>query len=56
MNVHLLSHLVHNVKAFGPLWTSSCFFFEGMNGELTRIKHGTQHISQQVHAQNIMYM
>ncbi len=46
MNVHLLDHLVDTVKRFGPLWTSSCFF-ESMNGELTRIRHGTQHTMQQ---------
>ncbi len=46
MNVHLLDHLVDTVKRFGPLWTSSCF--ESVMGKLTRIRHGTQHIMQQV--------
>ena len=49
INVHLLVHLVHYVRMFGPLWTSSRFFFESMNGQLTRLVHGTQHFSLQVY-------
>lgn len=37
MNVHLLLHLVHKVKQFGPLWTSWCFPFENMLGYFSRL-------------------
>lgn len=48
INVHLLRHLVHYVRQYGPLWTHSCYPFEGMNGKVLKLHHGTQHISQQV--------
>ena len=48
MNVHLTSHLVHYVKLYGPLWTHSCFWFESLNGQLLRLRHGTHHASLQV--------
>lgn len=28
-NIHLLVHLVDDVRLLGPLWTHSCFHFEG---------------------------
>ena len=31
-NVHLLTHLVSSVENLGPLWASSTFIFESMNG------------------------
>lgn len=49
MNVHLLRHLTHYVRLYGPLWTHSCFWFESMNGQLLRLKHGTHHTSLQVY-------
>ena len=48
MNVHLTRHLVHYVKLYGPLWTHSCFWFESLNGQLLRLRHGTHHASLQV--------
>ena len=48
MNVHLVSHLTHYVKLYGPLWTHSCFAFESLNGYLMQLKHGTQHVVTQV--------
>ena len=39
MNVHLLLHLVDNVKLFGPLWTHSCFEFESSNFRLRNAVH-----------------
>jgi len=48
INVHLLRHLVHYVQQYGPLWTHSCFPFEGFNGKLLKLHHETQHILMQV--------
>lgn len=48
MNVHLLRHLVFNVRNWGPLWSYSCFGFESVNGELKKLFHGTRDMSQQV--------
>ena len=47
-NVHLLLHLVDKVEDLGPLWSSSCFYFEDFNGQLRRLFHGTQHIERQI--------
>ena len=49
MNVHLVRHLIHYVKLYGPLWTHSCFWFETLNGQLLRLRHGTHHVSLQVY-------
>ena len=48
MNVHLLSHVTHYVRLYGPLWIHSCFWFEGMNGFLLQNVHGTNHATLQV--------
>lgn len=48
MNVHLLSHLHECVLDWGPLWAYSCFYFEGMNGQLKRFFHGTREMNKQV--------
>ena len=48
MNVHLLKHLTHYVRLYGPLWTHYCFWFESVNEHLLWLKHGTHHISLQV--------
>lgn len=47
-NVHLLLHLADKVEDLGPLWCSSCFYFEDFNGQLRRLFHGTQHIETQI--------
>ena len=47
-NVHLLLHLPNTVRQLGPLWVYSCFYFEGQNGTLKSLVHGTQHIEKQV--------
>lgn len=47
-NAHLLLHLVDKVQDLGPLWCSSCFYFEDFNGQLRRLFHGTQHIESQI--------
>ena len=49
MNVHLLCHLTHYVKIFGPLWTHSAFAFEDCIGHLVQQCHGTHDIANQVY-------
>ena len=47
-NVHLMTHLVQSVEQWGPLWATSAFVFEDANGKLTRMFHGTRHVSKQI--------
>lgn len=47
-NIHLLLHLTEKVEDLGPLWCSSCFYFEDFNGQLRRLFQGTQHIETQI--------
>ena len=46
--MHLVSHLPHYVKLFGPLWTHSAFAFEDSIGHLVKKAHGTHDIANQV--------
>lgn len=48
INVHYLMHLPQGVRELGPLWSVSCFAFEGANGELLKLFHGTQFIDMQI--------
>ena len=48
INVHLLLHLPDTVRELGPLWVYSCFHFEGQNGILKNLIHGTQKIDMQL--------
>lgn len=48
LNAHSLLHLPQVVKELGPLWSYSCFAFEGANGELLKMFHGTQFIDLQI--------
>ena len=47
-NLHLLLHLPDNVRKFGPLWTTSCFAFENLNGVLKSYVHGTRYAELQI--------
>lgn len=47
-NVHMLLHLPDCVRHLGPLWGTSCFWFEGYNGDLTKLFHGTQNVDIQI--------
>ena len=47
-NVHLLTHLPDTVRKWGPLWATSAFVFEDMNGTLLSMFHGTQAVSSQI--------
>lgn len=48
MNVHLLKHLVEDVRSLGPLWTHSTFPFERNNGVLLKKANGTTDVLQQI--------
>lgn len=41
-NLHQLLHLVETVRKFGPLWVSSCFPFENLNGILKSLVKGSK--------------
>jgi len=47
-NVHGLLHLADAVRNFGPLWAHSAFPFEGINGWLGDLYHGTREPQKQV--------
>ena len=48
-NVHILLHLPDAVRSLGPLWAHSTFPFEGMNGWLSELYHGTRDPQKQVY-------
>lgn len=48
MNVHMLRHVIKNVKDLGPLWAYSTFGFESNNGQLKRYVKGTSKVILQV--------
>lgn len=41
-NLHNLRHLPEMVRRFGPLWTTSCFPLEDINGKLKAMVHGSK--------------
>ncbi|XP_042144491.1 uncharacterized protein LOC121834781 [Ixodes scapularis] len=47
-NVHQLLHLTDSVEAWGPLWATSCFPFEGRNAILLNYFAGTQYVAEQI--------
>ena len=47
-NVHYLLHLAQVVHNFGPLYSYSCFAYEGLNGQLLSYIKGTQYIESQI--------
>ncbi|KAE8741326.1 hypothetical protein FOCC_FOCC013147 [Frankliniella occidentalis] len=49
-NMHLLRHLPSVVRELGPLWATTCYLFEDLNGTLKHLVHGTQHVGLQVQA------
>ncbi|KAK3911886.1 30S ribosomal protein S17 [Frankliniella fusca] len=49
-NVHMLLHLGESVQYLAPLWATSCFPFENMNGKLVQLVHGTRHAGLQISA------
>ena len=47
-NLHHLLHLPQVVHDFGPLYSYSCFPYEGLNGQLLNCIKGTQHVEIQI--------
>ncbi|KAE8742233.1 hypothetical protein FOCC_FOCC012248 [Frankliniella occidentalis] len=47
-NIHMSRHLYLCVKRLGPLFTTSCFSFEDLNGKLANLAHGTRHAGLQI--------
>lgn len=47
-NNHILLHLPDTVSNWGPLWSSSCFLFEGFNRKIKSLFHGTRGVAHQV--------
>ena len=47
-NVHQLLHLTGCVHNNGPLWATSCLFFEDLNGDLRSLFHGSQNVESQI--------
>ena len=47
INVHSLLHLPEAVRDLGPLWSYSCFFFEGLDSMQLKNIHGTQYVGLQ---------
>ncbi|XP_026289147.1 uncharacterized protein LOC113214096 isoform X2 [Frankliniella occidentalis] len=47
-NMHCVLHLPDTVLSLGPLWVSSCFAFENVNGVLSRLVHGTRFAGSQI--------
>ena len=48
LNMHLLSHMAHFVRLWGPLWTHSAFVFESMNGHITGMIHSRYEVANQL--------
>ena len=40
-NIHTLRHLPEMVRRFGPLWTTSCFALEDLNGKMKAMVKGS---------------
>ncbi|KAK3918258.1 50S ribosomal protein L20 [Frankliniella fusca] len=47
-NLHSLRHLSEATRQLGPLWVTSCFPFEDLNGKLANLAHGTRHAGLQI--------
>lgn len=48
LNIHLLQHLELNVRKFGPLFTTSCFLFENLNGVIKNFVHSSKNPELQI--------
>lgn len=55
-NIHLLLHLPKAVEQFGPLWTTSCYSFENLNGILKNYVHSSNRPELQIHAAISIYL
>ena len=48
MNAHLLLHLTHYVRLWGPLWTHSAFGCENKNGIIKNLSHSKNKVLNQI--------
>lgn len=48
LNVHLLLHLITAVRNQGPLWTISCYSFEGLNGSFMSMQKSACHVTKEI--------
>ena len=48
LNAHLLIHLTKYVRLWGPLWTTSEFGFESMNGYITSMIHSKHKVADRL--------
>lgn len=48
LSIHLLLHLMDLVKDCGPLWVTSCFPLESINGIIMKLVHGTRYAELQI--------
>ena len=55
-NVHSLKHLHLIIRRFGPLWTTSCFLLEDLNGKLKAMVRGSKSPHLQIVSNLNMYM
>ena len=55
-NIHCLLHLAEIVKRTGPLWTTSCFPYEDVNGKLKLLVHGSNKAEIQICSNVCMYI
>ncbi|KAE8739260.1 hypothetical protein FOCC_FOCC015244 [Frankliniella occidentalis] len=49
-NIHMVLHLGSCVRNLGPLFVSSCFKFEDMNGTVLNFVHCSRHAALQIHS------
>ncbi|KAK3919913.1 Halomucin [Frankliniella fusca] len=56
LTFHQLLHLPLVCKNLGPAWVFSCFFYESLNGELSRLVHGTRHVALQICSSSSIFM
>lgn len=54
-NIHQLLHLTNTVVGWGPLSCYSSYIFEGFNGTLLRLFHGTQAVPKQICSTFLLY-
>lgn len=47
-SLHQLLHLKYHSENFGPLWSTSAFGFEGQNGVLAHLVHGTKNVGKEI--------
>ena len=55
-NTHSLGHLHTIVRRLGPLWTTSCFPLEDLNGKFKRYVHSSNHPHLQIVSNLSMYL